>query len=49
MFRKIIVPLSLPGLMQLHLVFALVSAFITQAVIGGGKRVYTPLPVRATT
>jgi putative spermidine/putrescine transport system permease protein len=45
MFRKIIVPLSLPGLLAgCTLVFASsVSAFITQAVIGGGKRVYMPL------
>jgi putative spermidine/putrescine transport system permease protein len=52
MFRKIIVPLSLPGLIAgCILVFASsVSAFITQAVIGGGKRVYMPLLIyqRAT-
>jgi putative spermidine/putrescine transport system permease protein len=44
-FRKIIVPLSLPGLMAgCALVFASsISAFITQAVIGGGKRMYMPL------
>jgi putative spermidine/putrescine transport system permease protein len=45
MFRKIIVPLSLPGFIAgCTFVFASsVSAFITQAVVGGGKRVYMPL------
>jgi putative spermidine/putrescine transport system permease protein len=45
MFRKIIVPLTLPGLVAgCTLVFSSsVSAFITQAVVGGGKRVYMPL------
>lgn len=45
MFYKIIIPLSLPGLLAgCALVFSSsVSAFITQAVVGGGKRVYMPL------
>jgi putative spermidine/putrescine transport system permease protein len=44
-FGRIILPLSLPGMTAgCALVFASsVGAFITQAVIGGGKRVYMPL------
>ncbi|MEJ0068815.1 MAG: ABC transporter permease [Pseudomonadota bacterium] len=44
-FGRVILPLSLPGLIAgCALVFASsVGAFITQSVIGGGKRVYMPL------
>jgi putative spermidine/putrescine transport system permease protein len=44
-FCRIIFPLGLPGLLAgCTLVFASsVSAFITQTVVGGGKRVYMPL------